>query len=115
MQNTDWKLFLLFLVETPTEPPMPSPLVSLYPSQYSMKRNNLVRTLPMLSKEYAISFQVYPTAYLKGKWGSVIHLSISDNIDVYGSRIPGIWFSPNPVGNTNSIVPANALNGKKFR
>ena len=56
---------------------------------------------------------MYPTAFVKGKYASIMHLTISGDNDIYGSRAPGIWFSKSPSGNTNSILPANAISGKK--
>ena len=71
-------------------------------------------TLPVLKKQYDIFFEVYPTPFLKGHWGSILHFTISGNSDKYGARIPGVWFSPHPAGDTNSIVPSMAISGNSF-
>ena len=71
-----------------------------------------VYTLPELTKQYEISFDVNPTSFVKGQWTSVLHLTISGDADKYGARIPGVWFSPHPSGNTNSILSSMAVDGK---
>ena len=42
-----------------------------------------------------------------------MHLTTSGNSDIYGARIPGLWFTPSPGGNTNAIHFTNAVNGNR--
>ena len=54
--------------------------VDLAPKQLALVKNNLAYTLPVLKKEYEIFFEVFPTKW-NAKWGSILHLTTSDNID----------------------------------
>ena len=67
----------------------------------------MIRTLPTIQKEYAISFKVSPTKFAPG-WHSVIHFTTSGDVDVYGSRIPGIWFQDN-----GTLLICSAISGNK--
>ena len=91
---------------------MSTEILNLFPKQTLLKKNKQVRVLPVLRKQYELSFQVYPTSFLSGKWVSVLHLTTSGNNDIYGARIPGIWFSPKAANNKNTIYTANAISGK---
>jgi len=78
-------------------------------SSFIMQRGNMIRTLPTIQKEYAISFKVLPTKFSSG-WHSVIHFTTGGDLDVYGSRIPGVWFRPEGGG---SLYICSAVNGNK--
>ena len=54
-------------------------------------RNKLFKTLPVLHKNFEVSFEVYPTS-LSGGWKNVIHLTVGQDHRKYGDRIPGIIF-----------------------
>ena len=69
----------------------------------------MIRTLPTIQKEYAISFKVNPTKFAPG-WHSVIHFTTGGDLDVYGSRIPGIWFHRNGDGR---LYICSAISGNK--
>ena len=51
-------------------------------------KNKLVKTIPVLNKNFEISFDVYPTNYAGG-WKSVLHMTQGGNKANYGDRIPG--------------------------
>ena len=86
----------------------------LFGSQGLMKRNTQVATLAILKKVYDIVVEVYPTSFHKGSWTSIFHMTISGNANVYGSRIPGIWFAPLSRSTTrNRILVCNAISGNR--
>ena len=76
----------------------------LFPTQHNITRDNQIAILPILAKQYDISFDFYPTSFVAG-YHSVLHMTISGDTDVYGCRVPGIWLSP------NTITVDNAVNG----
>merc|ERR1719450_223965 len=91
-----------------------SPIMSLFPSQALMRKSIKVATVPVLLKEYDIAVEVYPTSFPRGSWTSIFHMTISGNIDKYGSHIPGIWFGPlSRPATKNRILVCNAINGNK--
>ena len=61
---------------------------SLFETQSMIIKNRLVTTIPEIGMIYELSFEVFPTSYISG-WGSVLHMSSSENNDKYGARIPG--------------------------
>ena len=69
----------------------------------------MLTELPYIGKEYSVSFEVFinkmPTAET---YVSVLHLTISGNIDVMGSRNPGVW-----VMNSKQLTIASSISGNK--
>lgn len=70
-------------------------------------------TISEMGMIYDISFEVFPTQYQSG-WASVLHMTTSSNNNVYGARIPGIWFYPSkPTATKNKLCIASAVIGNK--
>ena len=73
-------------------------------------KNKLLTTLPEITKEWRVGFDVYPTSY-SARYASVLHLTIggkgSGSGSRVGDRIPAIWFHK-----TKGILVSTALNGK---
>ena len=89
-------------------------VVDLLPESKFMKtwpialtKNKLIEELPYIGKEYSVSFEVFinkmPTAET---YVSVLHLTIGGNMDVMGSRNPGVW-----VKNTKELFVGSAISG----
>ena len=76
-------------------------------SEIVLSRSNLIATLALLKKQYSVSFEVKPTAYVTG-WHSVIHITIGQNFGAYGDRNPGIWFLDDGSG---KLVISSGING----
>jgi len=57
-------------------------------------RNNLHQTLPLLHKQYRLSFEVYPTGTIANSFASIIQVGLGGWVDVYGDRTPAISFKP---------------------
>ena len=77
----------------------------------AIKRNNLVTTIPLLTKAYTVYFEAMPTS-VYGSWSNVLHFTSLEggyaNSGKYGSRAPAIfplgktWYIASPVsGNSN--------------
>ena len=76
-----------------------------------MAKNNLLTTLPQMTKEWKVSLEVNPTDYTFTSYANVLHLTIggkglgsSANV---GDRIPAIW-----IHKTRGVMISSALNGK---
>ena len=74
-------------------------------------KNNLLTTLPQMTKEWKVSLEVNPTDYTFSSYANVLHLTIggkglgsSANV---GDRIPAIW-----IHKTRGVMISSALNGK---
>lgn len=62
-------------------------------------------------RKYEISFEVYPTKFLS-EWANVLHFTTSDDKGFFGTRIPGVWFTPATSPDYNKLYIGNHINGK---
>ena len=73
-------------------------------------KNKLLATLPEITKEWRVGFDVYPKSF-SAKYASVLHLTIggkgSGSGSRVGDRIPAIWFHK-----TKGVLVSTALSGK---
>ena len=73
-------------------------------------RNRLLSTLPQVTKEWRVGFDVYPAAY-SARYTSVLHMTIggkgSGSGSMVGDRVPAIWFHK-----TKGVLVSTALSGK---
>ena len=81
------------------------------PQEHELSQNQLLTTLPKMTKEWKVSFQVKPTDYSFSGYANVIHLTIGGkglggNAKV-GDRTPIVW-----IHKTHGVVISSALNGK---
>ena len=100
--------------------------------EHGIAKNTLLTTLPSMTKEWKVTFEVNPTDYGFRSYASVLHLTIggkgtgsgakvrdylykytNTKIHKYkyyskvGDRIPGIWFHK-----SKGVLVSTALNGK---
>ena len=75
-------------------------------------RNNLLGTLPKLSRSYSVKFDFKPSQFQPG-WTNIIHLtSTGEGCCNYGDRVPGVWFrGTSPSAKTNELSVTSAVNG----
>ena len=85
-----------------------------------LRKGRILTTIPYLSKEYAIEFQVYPTVFHRG-WHNVLHFTTGRNGVAYGSRIPAMFFNNNRFwicsdisGNRNCCYASPTVKVKKW-
>jgi len=58
-----------------------------------LKKNNLLKTLPTIGKQFTVSFDVYINKFGTG-WQSILHLtSTGNNCCNWGDRVPAVWIS----------------------
>ena len=78
--------------------------------KHVIAKNRLLTTLPKLTKEWRVSFDVNPTSFSR-RMASVLHMTIggkgSGSGSRVGDRIPAIWFHK-----TKGTLVSTALNGK---
>ena len=82
-----------------------------FPQEHELSKDQLLTTLPKMTKEWKVSFQVKPTDYSFSGYANVIHLTIGGkglggNAKV-GDRTPIVW-----IHKTHGVVISSALNGK---
>ena len=99
--------------------------VSLISEQTAIIKNRLLGIIK-LEKQYSLHVEFMVTElFLKDGWYNIFHATISGNVDVYGSRVPGIWIHytngiMNPSvhvavnGNINFITRINPIQLKKW-
>ena len=59
--------------------------------EHSINRNNLIATIPKMTKKWRVSFEVKPRDY-NSPFASVLHLTIGNKGGRIGDRTPAIWF-----------------------
>ena len=75
--------------------------------EHKIAKSSLLTTIPLMTKEWKVTFEVNPTDYSVNGYASVLHGSIGGKGSKIGDRIPAIWFHP-----TKGLLVATALNGK---
>ena len=83
------------------------------PNEKKLERNKLVATIPVLKKEYTVSFKIKPVTYSK-EWRSVIHLTTDQNYGKYGERNPAVWFQDDGSGRLAIFSAINGNNNAYF-
>ena len=80
-------------------------------TEHQIARNSLLTTLPNMTKEWRVTFEVNPTDYSFRSYASILHLTIggkgvgsSANV---GDRNPAIWFHK-----TRGVLVSAAQDGK---
>ncbi|XP_065662129.1 uncharacterized protein LOC136084866 isoform X2 [Hydra vulgaris] len=76
-------------------------------------KGNIIAEIPILDKEYLISFDVYPNKFVP-YYHSVIHFTIGSDNSNYGDRTPGIWFHENGNGTLHVAAPINGYQNYYF-
>ncbi|XP_047124228.2 uncharacterized protein LOC105846481 [Hydra vulgaris] len=74
--------------------------------EFMLVKNTLIITLSSLEKTYSVSFMIKPMSY-SAVWASVVHLTIDEDRDDFGRRIPGVWFAPDKLG---ALAIVSAIN-----
>ena len=73
-----------------------------------LKKNNILTTLPLVGKEYLVSFELLVNKHTSEDWRNVIRLRQHGTaFMVYGYRIPGVWLTKN-----NKLHIISAVNGQ---
>ena len=94
--------------------------------EIEIKRNQIIKTLKILPKEYEVSFEVKPTSKTNATYSNVIHLTVGGNNAAYGDRTPAVWIyfsnfffssalNGSTSGNFQSNVVMNLLEWTKIK
>ena len=73
--------------------------------EHQIAKGSLLTTIPKLTEEWRISFEVNPTEFTN--YGSVLHMTIGGKSGKVGDRTPAIWFHK-----TRGILVSIALSGR---
>ena len=79
---------------------------SMTGEQEIAKESRLI-TLPQLTKEWKVSFEVNPTDYKYTSYASLLHMTIGGNRGQVGDRSPAIWLHK-----TRGVLVSSAIDGK---
>ena len=75
----------------PVETTVTPPTILSYPLERVLQRNNLLTTIPRLTKSYTVKFQIKPTGTVGG-WSNILHMTANDNNCCnYGDRNPAVF------------------------
>ena len=79
--------------------------------EHALADNHLLTTLPRMTKEWKVSFQVKPTDYSFASYANVLHMTIGGkglgSGSKVGDRTPAIW-----THSTKGFLVASAVGGK---
>ena len=74
---------------------------------HEIAKGALLTTLPKLTKEWKVSFEVNPTNYKYTGYASLLHMTIGGNRGQVGDRSPAIWLHK-----TRGVLVSSAIDGK---
>ena len=79
------------------------------PTEHPLKKASLLTTLPTLTKEWKISFELKPTNYQYASFAQILQLSIGGRSESVGDRTPALW-----IHKTRGVYLATTLGGKVY-
>ena len=74
---------------------------------HEVAKNALLTTLPKLTTEWRLSFEVNPTDFKYNGYASLLHLTIGGNRGQVGDRSPAIWLHK-----SRGVLVSSAIDGK---
>ena len=75
--------------------------------EQEIAKDNRLITLPQLTKEWKVSFEVKPTDYKYTGYASLLHMTIGGNRGQVGDRSPAIWLHK-----TRGVLVSSTIDGK---
>ena len=72
-----------------------------------LKRNTILTTLPILTKEWRVSFELNPTSYNYNGFAQILQLGIGGKSKNIGDRTPALW-----IHKSRGVYISTTLNGK---
>ena len=79
------------------------------PTEHPLKKASLLTTLPTLTKEWKISFELKPTNYQYKSFAQILQLSIGGRSESVGDRTPALW-----IHKTKGVYLATTLGGSVY-
>ena len=83
-----------------------APAFSL-PGQRSIESSSLLTTLPTLTKDWRVSFELNPVGYNYRGYAQILHMTTGGKSGNIGDRTPALWIHP-----TRGVLISTTLNGK---
>ena len=77
------------------------------PREQLLKRNTLLTTLPTLTKEWRVSFELNPSSYVYNGFAQILHLTTGGKYGKFGDRTPALW-----IHKSKGVYISTYLNGK---
>ena len=74
---------------------------------HEVAKNTTLTTLPKLTTEWRVSFEVNPTDYKYSGYASLLHMTVGGNRGQVGDRSPAIWLHK-----TRGVLVSSAIDGK---
>jgi len=78
-------------------------------TEFALSQNNLLTTIPRLTKEWVVEFCFKPTNFNYGDWTNIIQMTIGGRHGSYGDRTPGVFYHPTQLG-PSQLYFASAVN-----
>ena len=76
-----------------------------HPTQFALITNNLLTTIPSLTKEWMVEFSFKPTNLQHGGWTNIFHMTKGGEWGSYGVRTPAVFYHPD-----NGLMVTSAVN-----
>ena len=82
------------------------------PKELCLMKNQLIRVVPYIGREYSITFELYLYSYptQAQNMSSVLHFTAGGNNYHYGDRNPAVWVSGQE-DNPEKIVVSSSVDG----
>ena len=77
------------------------------PREIALEKNALLTDLPVLAKEWRVSFEIKPTSYKYNGYAQVLQMTTGGKKGKIGDRTPALW-----IHKTKGVYIATTLNGK---
>ena len=77
-----------------------------HPTQFALIKNNLLTTIPSLTKEWVVEFSFKPTNSQHEGWTTIFHMTKGGEWD-YGIRTPAVFYHPGYCLQVTSVVNNN--------
>ena len=77
------------------------------PREIALEKNALLTDLPVLAKEWRVSFEIKPTSYNYNGYAQVLQMTTGGKKGKIGDRTPALW-----IHKTKGVYIATTLNGK---
>ena len=75
--------------------------------ELEIAKDSLLTTLPKLTKQWKVSFEVNPSDFKYTGYASLLHMTIGGNKGQVGDRSPAIWLHK-----TRGVLVSSAIDGK---
>ena len=79
-----------------------------HPTEFALIKNNLLTTIPSLTKEWVVEFCIKPMNLQFGDWTNILHMTTGENWLRYGERTPAVFYHP-----STGLAVASAVNNNR--